>query len=338
MLNKCYINLNAIKFNASSVRKKIKKGVKLCAVVKADAYGHGAEKVANALYGLADYFAVALVEEGVKLRLCGIDKDILVLIPPFLTDLELAVEKDLTLAVCDLKTLNLLEKECQKQQKTVKIHIKFNSGMNRLGINSINQLESILKKLKKLKWVKLEGLFSHFACPENDKERQKALDKFLLAKRVCMEYNKNVICHISASGGLQFKECLFDMVRVGILLYGYKSNENIKIKLQKAMQVYAPILAVRKLKKGQNLLYGENRLGASESVSLVRYGYADGGVRDKSQGLVANRCMDISAIVGRRYGMVAVMKDAYKVAKSLNTIPYEVLCKCALRSEKIYLD
>ena len=132
MQSKAVINLKNIKQNAVAVKQKLKKA-KLCAVVKADAYGHGAPVVANALYSICDVFAVALLEEGIALRQSGIDKDILLLIPPFLSDIKNAVRYSITLAVDNPKTVYQLQTECEKQDKTCKVHIKFNSGMNRLG-------------------------------------------------------------------------------------------------------------------------------------------------------------------------------------------------------------
>ena len=105
MLNKAYVNLSALKNNARQIKSKLKKQTKFCAVVKADGYGHGGAKVAQAIYPYADCFAVALVEEGVSLRYAGIDKDILLLIPPFFSDLELAVRHNFLIAVDSAKQL-----------------------------------------------------------------------------------------------------------------------------------------------------------------------------------------------------------------------------------------
>ncbi|MBQ7236439.1 MAG: alanine racemase [Clostridia bacterium] len=338
MLNKTIIDLNAIKDNALKIKSKLKSGVKFCAVVKADAYGHGAEMVASAIYNVVDCFAVALVEEGVNLRRAGIDKDILVLIPPFLEDIQLAVEYNLTISIDNEKMLEEVEKECERQNAVIKAHIKFNSGMNRLGVG-LNELNKICKKFKGLKRVKLEGMFSHLACPENSELTKRAVDNFLLAKSTVLCYNKNAICHLSASGGL-IKGYQFGMVRIGIMLYGYKPFKCGFINLKRAMKVYAPMLTNRVLTKGETFLYGDSLVGRKYKASLIRYGYADGGLRISGQGLIKNRCMDISAIESHKnFGkLVLVMDNAEKEAKARNTICYEVLCTASKRSERIYLN
>ena len=294
--------------------------------------------VASAIYKVADCFAVALVEEGVKLRLSGIDKDILVLIPPFIEDIPIAVEYGLTLAVDSIKILELLEKECEKQNASVRVHIKFNSGMNRLGV-SLNELEDICKFLSRAKRVKLEGLFSHLACPENKRLTEKAVNNFLLAKSVVLCYNKSVVCHISASGGL-IKGYQFDMVRIGIMLYGYKPFKAKFCKLERAMKVFAPAVLDRSIKKGESFLYGENLADKNINATIVRYGYADGGLRNGGYALVRNRCMDLSAIKKKaEFGrLCCVMNNADIEAKARGTISYEVLCACGKRSEKIYIN
>ena len=220
MRNIAVIDLRILNKNAEKVRKKLPVGVKMCAVVKADAYGHGACECAAALYKIADCYAVALVEEGVALRLSGIDKDILVLIPVSGKDAERAVEYGLSLAVSGKKDISVLEREGERQNKAVKVHVAVNSGMNRLGADE-GEIDGIINKLKSCRFVKAVGVFSHFACPENRKYRVAALEKFSAAAKKMQKFNPDIIRHISASGGFLCGEYL-DMVRIGILLYGYK--------------------------------------------------------------------------------------------------------------------
>ena len=335
MLNKAYIDMSALKENAQAIKSKLKQGVKFCAVVKADAYGHGAQMVANALYPYADCFAVALVEEAVSLRYCGIDKDILVLIPPFFEDLQTAVHFNLTLAVDSPKQLLYLNSEGQKQNKRVKVHLKFDCGMNRLGAN-IDELKGLLALASRLKYVKIDGLFSHLAQPENKKATFIAENKFLLANNLVKGYNRKVTCHLSASGGF-IRALHYDMVRVGILLYGYKPFETDYIDVKKVMRVYAPPVKQRFLQKGQSALYGNCPAGDDTFITLLRYGYADGLSRCNVQSQFNARCMDITAVKGKTQDdLVLVMGDADKIAKDYGTISYEVLTKCALRAQKIY--
>lgn len=332
MRNIAVIDLRTLKNNAEKVRKRLPAGVKFCAVVKADAYGHGACECAAALYKTVDCFAVALVEEGIALRLSGIDKNILVLIPVTEKDVRRAVEYGLTLSVASIKDVSLLEREGKRQNKAVKVHVAYNSGMNRLGVGD-EELDGLIGKLKKCRYIKAEGFFSHYACSENGKRRVDSLKRFLSAAKKMQAVYPDIIRHISASGGFICGDYL-DMVRIGILLYGYKpfaANINVK----PVMRVYSHTVAKRKVKKGELALYGENPLKKDTEFSLVRVGYADGFLRKKSGALINNRCMDMSAIEGKFDGRI--MDNAEKIAEQTDTISYEVLCAAACRAEKKYL-
>ena len=346
MLNLAEINLNKLTNNALAVKKILADGVKFCAVVKADAYGHGAVRVANALYHIADCFAVALLEEGVELRRCGIDKDILVFNKMFERDLESAVRWGLTMTVQSLEEINAIANESKRQGVVSKVHLKFNSGMNRLGVDSVEELDRLAKAVVEQKSLLLDGMYSHLGAPENKKLTKLAVNKFLLANNLVKGYNKNAVCHLSASGGL-IKGFQFDMVRVGILLYGYKPFDDESIKVEPVMKVFSPLLDERLAGAGQVVMYGVEKLSIPKRFGLIRFGYADGLPRLKVKGLTANRCMDLSAIDeqeltncregkdGIKY--YCVMEDADQLAKLYKTIPYEILTKTTLRSEKIYI-
>lgn len=340
MLNKAVINLNYLQQNAREIKKLLPSKTKFCAVVKADAYGHGAVECANALYKLADCFAVALVEEGVKLRYGGIDKEVLVLIAPIKSDVERALEFDLSLTVESLECAKQIVSTAKKVKKQAKIHLKYNTGMNRQGLETIQQLLETLEYINMHeKEIKLQGFYSHFSAPQNKKELNCALNKFLLAKSIVKGYNNNVICHISASGGL-LAGVYEDMVRVGIMLYGYAPFSTDRVKLKKVMRVYAPVLSVKKINRGELCLYGDKRLKRSRRCFLVRFGYADGLPRKRVKGQINNRCMDVSCIeyssMHKSEKTYCVMSDAQALAKKYNTISYEVLTKITIRTEKFY--
>lgn len=337
MLNKAVINLELLKQNALSVKKQLKKDVKFNAVVKADAYGHGACKIASQLYKIADSFSVATVEEGVALRLSGIEKDILVLIPLLESDFARAVFYRLTITIDSIKGVIALEQACANQNRNAKVQIKFNSGMNRAGVSDLKELNAIIKTIIKSKWLVLDGMFSHFACPENKKTLICAQNKFLLAKNLVKGYNNKATCHISASGGF-LSGVQEDMVRIGLLLYGYMPYESRLVNVKPIMKVYAPSLRARELRKNQSALYGVNPAKEDLSITLVRYGYADGLQRKQINAQFNNRCMDVSAVLGKRTGWVCVMDNADTLAKEYKTISYEILVKSAIKAEKIYVD
>jgi len=339
MLNKAYIDLSAIRSNALAVKRKLKKTTKLCAVVKADAYGHGAPKVCSALHNIADCFAVATAEEGIELRLSGENKEVLVLTALFKGDVERAVFYSLTPTVCSTKDVTSLERECEKQGKNICVHVKVNTGMNRQGVEDLEELERVLKCISRQSRVKLGGAYSHFAFPENKKSLLAQQNKFLLANNLVKRYNNKAICHISASGGfLSGVEC--DMVRIGILLYGYLPFTSDYISVKPAMKIYAPVLKSFSLNKGDSALYGKLIAKENLDLSLIRYGYADGLMRKKTSGQFNNRCMDITAIrlKGKAGKLVPVMINADALAKEYETISYEILTKSAFRAEKIYIN
>lgn len=336
MLNKAFVDLNLLVKNAKCVKEKLKKGVKFCAVVKADAYGHGAPMVASALYPHVDCFAVALFEEAVTLRYAGIDKPILCLTPFFDDDLDGAVELGLTATVSSAEHILALEKICEKQGRAVRVHLKFNSGMNRQGAD-LKTLAELLVLIRGCKWVNLDGFYSHFSCPENKNERILQQNKFLLANNLVKGYNNKVVCHISASGGF-LSGVQADMVRIGILLYGYKPFASDFVSVEPIMRVYAPVIERRSLKKGESALYGNERAQNDLDFSLVRYGYADGLNRQKVSGQFNNRCMDLTACVTDSESKIfPVMVNADTLAQKYGTVNYEILSKVAQRAQKIYI-
>ena len=373
MLNYAFINLGTLRENALSVKAildgkeyagygsfmcgrypavkngpvynkefgKETKRVKFCAVVKADAYGHGAPECAAALYDIADCFAVAITEEGICLRQSGIDKEILVLTAPFKNDLERAVYYGLTLTVCSFGQFFAISEEAHRQKRKVSVHIKVDTGMNRQGVKSVEVLKKIMEASAADDLVKVSGIYSHFAKPEDNDSRKSAHDKFLLAIRTVKGYNNKITAHISASGGFLAGE-YFDMVRIGILLYGYKPYKTDIIDVKPVMSVYAPVLDTRIWKAGEKALYGDIPVTKSGEYALIRYGYADGLPRKNIVGQHNNRCMDITAVSAAESrftenGWCRVLGDADKLAESYSTISYEILSKAAIRAEKIYI-
>ncbi len=338
MLNTAYINLNTLRQNAINIKERLLENQKFCAVVKADAYGHGSVPVASALYNIADCFAVALPEEAIELRLGGIDKEILLLVPLQKEDIEISVFYGFTISVQSVEEISLINKECERQKKRCNIHLIFNSGMNRFGVDSLFELKNLLDYAKDCHWIKVGGMFSHFANPSNKKSLKKAEKKFLLAYALVKEHNSQTICHVSASGGF-LMGAKSDMVRIGILLYGYKPFKTNQIDVKPIMKIYSPVICKRTLKRGESALYGDKKSKKNVEISLVRVGYADGFFRKSGGGRFSNRCMDITAYKNREYlRLLPVFEDADMLAKENRTINYEVLTQVAKRTEKIYLS
>lgn len=346
------VHLGNIRYNAQAFRNLTK--TKLCAVVKANAYGHGAEEVVNALNGIADVFAVALIEEGIRIRLAAAGKPILVFTPPITEEECLSIaENGFIATIPDLYTAKLLSKVCQTCRLTVNVHIKTNTGMNRYGANP-SMLGKICKFLKDDRFVKVTGLYSHLYGDQPSAEKQRKL--FLQMQRICKRYFPNVISHLSATSGCLYGEAFsFDMIRLGIGLYGYlpsglsqaERKLGERMRLKKAMTVYAVALSERKIRFG-GLGYGksltEEELLKKRRVYLLRMGYADGFLRKKNNGVngflnnANNLCMDVCLRTGRakRGRYIPVLIDAEATAKVVGTIPYEVLCAATRRAEFVY--
>lgn len=338
MENRAIIDLRILRKNAQSVRNFLPKETKFCAVVKADGYGHGMCEVANAIYDLVDCYAVTSVFEGEQLRLSGINKDVLVLSPILPQDIMEALKSNLTLSVSNVKELKAVVKTATELNLFSAVHVKVNTGMNRLGLDSLSGLENILSYAKTQDRVKVDGVYSHYGCAENQRLLKRATEKFVKFCDLAKRFDKDVTCHISASGGM-IKGQFFDMVRIGILLYGYKPFESDKIQVLPIMKVYSPIIKKRKVNKGKLCLYGESKLKRTERILLIRYGYADGLDREKTDELVNNRCMDISAVTdgGANGDYYCVLEDADVQAKKNHTISYEILTKATIRANRIYL-
>lgn len=333
MLNRAEVDLNTLVSNAATIKEKLD-GARFNAVVKADAYGHGAAEVASAIYPYVDCYSVALPEEGVLLRQSGIDKDILVLTEPNLCDFALCARYNLTVTVSSVAAVKAAA--IAAEGKYIKAHVKYNTGMNRYGANDLKTVDEIYSELGKYPNIYPEGFYTHLRAPEKKTVFNLQLDKFSLAYQAVKGYNKNTVFHVSASGGF-LKGAYFDMCRIGLLLYGYKPFPSGEVDVKPIMRVFAPAVERRYLKSGDGLLYGVRRVKEDTSVSLIRYGYADGLPRAKKKLMPANRCMDVSAYKGV-YGEYPVLDgNADLLAKEYGTIPYEILCNAARRAERVYL-
>ena len=179
------------------------------------------------------------------------------------------------------------------------------------------------------------GIFSHFR--ENNKKacyvQYKRYEKFSL---IAKKYNSKIISHIcSSASAILFPEYRQDMVRIGILMYGYNPTNNTQIKVKPALKIYAKKIQDRNLKKGQNLLYGNYNLQNNKKISIIKYGYADGATR--SSGTYNNRCMDLSA-TKRCKAYKIVLNNADILAKMHNTIAYEILVSYTIRCNYIYYE
>lgn len=304
------VDLSAVVRNATYLKSLTK--AEFCAVVKANAYGHGDIEVASALHAVADCFAVALVDEGVSLRLGGVQKEILVLTPPL-------SEGDALRAREYGLTLTLSKDTPAAWLKDTPVHIALNTGMNRYGGESAEALCQ--------RGCNVTGVYSHFYRAEDERIRTRQYARFLRESLAVKRHYPDAVRHLAATGGLLAGERYhFDRVRVGIGLYGY-APFGFRAPLTPALRVYAPAAETR-LFQGGGMGYRDGT--PCKTCTTLRYGYADGFLR---QGRL---CMDSFVVPGRYEGYVPVMTDAAETAQAWQTIPYEVLCRVTARTEYDY--
>lgn len=315
------INLRNIRKNAQRINA-LSNGAKVFAVVKADAYGHGAEEVARFIEAEVYGFCVAIIDEGIALRVAGITKPVLVFTPPLDTlDVARAQAYGLTLTVNGPAAAALAG--------GAPCHIKVNTGMNRHGCNP----DSLYKLLKTIPPESIEGVYSHLYAPHDGAASLRQLTIFEECARAVKQINPNATAHISASGGiLRGGKFILDGVRCGILLYGYAPYGFSSEGFAPALKVYARRTQVTPF-IGGGLGYNkaDRNYGA---LSCYRCGYADGFARGVPLG-EKTLCMD--AFVSQAGGdMICVMDNADEYAKRCGTISYEVLTNVTRRSERIY--
>ncbi len=321
------IDLDAIKSNVKQIKSRLK--ARFCAVVKGDAYGHGLVECARVIEPFCDYFAVGSLSEGVALRIAGITAPILCLLP--VKNVARAVEYDVQFTIHNEEYLKQVAYICSSIGATAKVHVAVNSGMNRLGIDNLSELENTFNQ----KSLKIEGVFSHLYNPSNKIDREAQYKKFIPFRDLAKNKNANVITHLASSSVLALESKYgLDMARVGLAMYGY-SAVNTHLRLKPAMKVVAPTLNKRNLNKGEALLYGNYKLKANEDLSICSYGYVNG----KRIGLKEGRntaCMNLCAISGIDEYKV-IMDDAFAYANRINGITYEVLTSMGNNCKRVYL-
>lgn len=345
---KAVIHIKSILDNATQFCSPTRK---LCAVVKANAYGHGAEEIVGALQSVVDCFAVALIEEGIAIRTAACGKDILIFTPPLTEeDALVMIENDFLITISDLHSAKSVATAARKSGRIARVHIKVNTGMNRYGVLPI-WTGRICAYLQERQNVAVTGIYSHlYTTDRTVSEKQR--DAFCRAVEMCRNYYPRAIAHLGGTyAALLDERFAFDMVRVGIGLYGYlpyikEENRAFVPVLRKGMTVYAPCATTRRYVRG-GCGYGECFLERQEEAALtvLRVGYADGFLRSRGNGTdgaeknVNALCMDACIRCGRgEIGRwTAVMSDADKTAKATGTISYEVLCAATRRAECIYV-
>lgn len=363
------IDLKAIRHNFMEIRRLVGPAVEIMAVVKADAYGHGAVKIAiTALRSGANWLGVALPEEGIALREAGINAPILVFSPLQPDQAEAMVRFDLTPTICMLEPAVALSRAAVAAGKKVAFHLKIDTGMGRIGVPASEGI-IFIKKMGSLPGIEFGGLFSHLAtADERDKE---------YAKYQIKNFNKVIVdlktegllpakIHLANSAGIiDLPQTYYNMVRPGIILYGmYPSDEvNVeRIQLKPAFSLKTKVVFMKRVSRGTAISYGRKYTTAKEAtIVTIPIGYADGWSRrlsGKAEVLISGKrfpivgtiCMDLCMVdvgdepveIGQEVVLIGSQEKeivtAEEIGNHLGTINYEVTCMIGDRAPRRYLN
>ena len=363
------VNLDNIINNIREIKKNIN-GEEIIAVVKANAYGHGAIDIAPILVeNGADRLAVAMLSEALELREAGIKVPILILGYTDVTFAEMLINNDIEQTVYSLDYATELSKKAEALGKIAKIHIAVDTGMGRIGFLPNKQSVEEVVEISKLHNLNITGVFTHFSnADEEDKSyAHNQINKFNLFIKDLEEREINLgIKHISNSASIiDIEDAHYNAIRPGIILYGYYPSEYInkeKLKLMPALSLKCQVIHVKELKKGEYIGYGRTfRTERDSVIATLPIGYADGYIRGlykkanvivngKLAPVVGRICMDQCMVDITDVGPVKVgdevillgednglKNNADDMAKLLDTINYEILCMIGRRVPRVYI-
>ncbi|HIV68947.1 MAG TPA: alanine racemase [Candidatus Butyricicoccus stercorigallinarum] len=375
------INLNNLAFNFTQIRQHVKAilpEAKVLGVVKADAYGHGAVQTAQTLVRAgADFLAVATALEGVELREAGIALPILVLGYVGDEDVPLLLRYDIAAALCDRDNAAAFSRAAQAAGKPVRVHIALNTGMTRIGFETRSTKEDAREILQALALpgIQAEGAFTHFAVADVDGGEEFTELQYRRFVDMCQELEQHGVhlryrhCANSAAilqhsqtftTGL-YRDGAFNMVRAGIILYGYYPDATTKktVPLKPVMTVKSRVVQVREVPAGDSIGYGRTYTADKPlRVAVFAMGYADGYPRCVSNRIsvvvggkvvpcIGRICMDmawadVSGLDVRRGDEVVIFGEgpvtADTLADAAGTISYEILCDVGKRVPRLYLE
>ena len=355
------VNLDALNHNLNFYRSKLKNDVKLMVMVKALAYGSGSAEVAHLLeYNRVDYLAVAYPDEGVELRKQGITLPVMVMnMEP--ESFENIVHYNLEPEVYSLWQLGRLADFVRHRRKKVKVHIKIDSGMHRLGFEG-SHIGELIRQLKSNPLMEVASIYSHLAGADeevHDAFTREQVARFLdMAGTIEKSLKIHALKHILNSAGIvRFAEYQLDMVRLGIGLYGFEANQLEQEHLQPISTLKTVISQIKHIKKGETVGYGRKGVVSRDAtIATIAIGYADGFSRAFSNGkisllvngrrapVIGNVCMDMSMldITGIEahegdevivFGHEPTIKE---LADAIGTIPYEILTNISSRVTRVF--
>jgi alanine racemase len=363
------IDLDAISSNILNIKKLIGNSTKLMAIIKADAYGHGALPIAKTLDSLGvDAFGIAILEEGIELREAGIHKPVLILGYTPKEQYNQLVKNDISQTIFQLDSAIELSKAALQQNKKAGIHIKIDTGMNRIGFFDTKDSMEDIKKIASLEGIRIEGIFSHFsAADETDKTSAKMqLDRFLeFVNQLELEGITIPIKHISNSAGIiDLPEAKLDMVRSGIATYGLYPSEFVSqemLKLSPALEIKTHVSYVKEVEPNCGVSYGSTYITSKiTKIATIPVGYGDGYPRllsskgrvlihGISAPIIGKICMDqfmvdVTEIEGVKQGDTVTLigrdKNEFIPIEEVGALSYsfnyEVACNVGKRVPRVY--
>lgn len=358
------IDFNALTHNFNYLKSKLQPGTKFLAVVKAFAYGSDSLEVAKHLQNLnVDYFAVAYAKEGVALRDAGITTPILVLHPQPI-NFKIIIDRCLEPSIYNAKVLNEFIRIAEEQSQTnYPVHIKFNTGLNRLGFSE-NDLDYIISRLKTTKAILTKSLFSHLAASEDTAEKEFTTKQIISFKSIAKEFESKTqykpwlhLCN--TSGVINYPEAHLDMVRCGIGLYGFGNSDKEDENLKPIASLKSVISQIHKIEKDESVGYNRAyKSKALEKTATIPIGHADGInriygnengfviINGKKAPIVGNVCMDMIMVnitnIDCKEGDEVIIFDqkhkAADLAESAQTISYEIITSISQRVKRTYIN
>lgn len=370
------ISLNAIEHNYNVIRNKVADDTKVCCIIKADGYGHGAVELSQIYEKLgADFFAVSNIDEGIEIRKSGSKLPIVILGYTPVSEAENLAEYDISQAVFSLEYAKELSEKCVEEDCICKMHIKVDSGMSRIGFmcqefpRDEYSIEEICEACC-LPNLEVEGLFTHFCVSDEDAEGReftnKQYENFIHVRDSLKKRGVDIsVVHCSNSGAIEdYPETCCDMVRAGIILYGLAPSSKLadRLDLVPAMTLKTVVAFVKEVQKGATISYGRTFTADRKmKIATVPIGYADGFIRQnakdgymmvngKKAKIVGRICMDqtmldVTDIEDVKTGDEVVVfgtgengePTADSLAENTGTINYETVCLVGKRVPRIYI-
>ncbi|MBT8310282.1 MAG: alanine racemase, partial [Bacteroidia bacterium] len=355
-------DLKALEHNFDYLKSKINPNVKMLGVVKAFAYGSDAIEIAKFLQDLGiDYLAVAYTKEGVVLRESGVKVPILVLHPQ-LMNFKAIIDNCLEPSIYSSRVLNeFIGQADHLSQKEYPIHIKFNTGLNRLGFWE-NDVDHVISQLKATSSVKVKSIFSHLAASEDLLEKDFTLrqisDFTKSSEELINKLGYSSMRHMTnTSGILNYPEAHFDMVRTGIGLYGFGNSKSENKKLKPVASLKSVISQIHMIEKGESVGYNRSyQASGFEKTATIPIGHADGISRQFGNGkgfvfingrkasIIGNVCMDMLMVnisnIDCKEGDEVIVFDrsntAENLAESVGTISYELITAVSQRVKRVF--